>query len=106
MNVKVITYNFHFVNGTGDGYFISCQQWKSGDVNTWKSEGQRYPILLLNGYSGESFCLPTEPTDLVRTLVEQGYETWSLQSRVHPKHASNNFTIEDIAKFDIPAGVY
>ncbi|XP_039122109.1 uncharacterized protein LOC120258737 [Dioscorea cayenensis subsp. rotundata] len=88
---------------TGDGHFISCQQWKSGDVNTWKSEGQRYPILLLNGYSGESFCLPTEPTDLVRTLVEQGYETWSLQSRVHPKHASNNFTIEDIAKFDIPA---
>lgn len=69
-----------------------------------QKEKQQYPVLLLNGYSGESYYLPTERTDLVRVLLEEGYDTWLLQSRLHPLHPSNNFTIEDIGKFDIPAG--
>ncbi|KAJ0972728.1 hypothetical protein J5N97_020687 [Dioscorea zingiberensis] len=101
MNNKTYPPSILYELKTGDEYLISCQQWRN--LNTWKSGVQRYPVLLLNGHSAESFCLPTEPTDLVRTLVEQGYQTWVLQSRVHPQHASNNFTIEDIGKFDIPA---
>ncbi|XP_026439524.1 uncharacterized protein LOC113338294 isoform X2 [Papaver somniferum] len=82
-----------------DGCAISCRQWKC-EQNQGK---QRNPVLLINGYITDSFCLPTEPNDLVRTLVEEGYETWLLQARLHPLHPSNNFTIEDIGKFDIPA---
>ncbi|XP_026439523.1 uncharacterized protein LOC113338294 isoform X1 [Papaver somniferum] len=84
-----------------DGCAISCRQWKC-EQNQGK---QRNPVLLINGYITDSFCLPTEPNDLVRTLVEEGYETWLLQARLHPLHPSNNFTIEDIGKFDIPAAV-
>ncbi|XP_039121514.1 uncharacterized protein LOC120258220 isoform X1 [Dioscorea cayenensis subsp. rotundata] len=90
---------------TGDGCLISCQQWRC-NLKPWKSKRVHgFPILLLNGHSTESFYLPTEPTDLVRTLLEEGYDTWNLLTRTHPQHASNKFTIEDIAKFDIPAAI-
>ncbi|ONK71300.1 uncharacterized protein A4U43_C04F7050 [Asparagus officinalis] len=87
---------------TEDGCTISCQQWKCYARNS-EEEKIRYPVLLLNGHSGESYCLPTEKTDLVRTLLEEGHETWLLRPRLHPSHPSNNFTIEDIGKFDIPS---
>lgn len=82
---------------TEDGCMISCQQWKL------EKERKCYPVLLLNGYSTESYKLPTEPKDLVRTLLDEGFETWLLQPRLHPSHPSNNFTIEDIGRFDIPS---
>ncbi|XXG88455.1 hypothetical protein AAC387_Pa12g0663 [Persea americana] len=82
---------------TDDGLIITCKQWKL------IGERQAHPVLLINGYATESYCLPTEPKDLVRTLLEEGYETWLLQPRLHPLHASNDFTVEDIGKFDIPA---
>ncbi|XP_020262326.1 uncharacterized protein LOC109838281 [Asparagus officinalis] len=88
---------------TEDGCTISCQQWKHYAMNS-ENEKTRYPVLLLNGHSTESYCLPTEERDLVRTLLEEGHETWLLQSRLHPSHPSNNFTIEDIGRFDIPSG--
>lgn len=62
------------------------------------------PVLLINGYATESYWLPTESNDLVRTLLDEGHETWLLQPRLHHLNSSNNFTIEDIARFDIPAG--
>ncbi|KAF5940564.1 hypothetical protein HYC85_021731 [Camellia sinensis] len=80
---------------TEDGFIISCKQ--------WKGEKKLNPILLINGHSTENYWLPTEPNDLVRTLLEEGYETWLLQPRLHPLNPSNNFTIEDIGRFDIPA---
>ncbi|KAF7147524.1 hypothetical protein RHSIM_Rhsim03G0070400 [Rhododendron simsii] len=43
--------------------------------------------------------------DLVRTLLEEGHETWLLQPRLHPLNPSNNFTVEHIARFDIPAAI-
>ncbi|RZC90861.1 hypothetical protein C5167_028692, partial [Papaver somniferum] len=90
---------------TEDGCMISCRQWKC-KLNESEHQDQRRknPVLLINGYSDESFFLPTEPKDLVRTLLEEGYEAWLLQARLHPFHPSNAFTIEDIGKFDIPAG--
>ncbi|KAF5939813.1 hypothetical protein HYC85_020980 [Camellia sinensis] len=77
-----------------DGFIISCKQ--------WKGEKKLHPVLLINGHSTENYWLPTEPNDLVRTL-EEGHETWLLQPRLHPLNPSNNFTIEDIGRFDIPA---
>ncbi|KAK7842866.1 hypothetical protein CFP56_013310 [Quercus suber] len=90
---------------TEDGFTISCRQRKCTH-NSSKLEGpkQLYPVLLLNGYSSDSYWLPTEPNDLVRTLLEEGHEIWLLQPRLHPLNPSNNFTIEDIGRFDVPAG--
>ncbi|KAJ0088491.1 hypothetical protein Patl1_32629 [Pistacia atlantica] len=91
---------------TEDGYIISCKQWKCSQTSCHlKIEEQQNPVLLLNGYSTESYSLPSEPNDLVRTLLEEGREIWLLQSRLHPLHPANNFTIEDIARFDIPAAI-
>ena len=36
--------------------------------------------------------------------LEEGHEVWLLQPRIHPLNPSNNFTIEDIGRFDVPAG--
>ncbi|KAK9985864.1 hypothetical protein SO802_030815 [Lithocarpus litseifolius] len=94
-------------NAKKDGFIISCRQWKCTQ-NSSKLEGpkQPYPVLLLNGYSTESYWLPTEPNDLVRTLLEEGHEVWLLQPRLHPLNPSNNFTTEDIGGFDVPAATY
>ena len=89
-----------------DGFVIGCRQWKIKNSDSWRFEGEKspYPVLLINGYSTESYWLPTEPTDLVRTLLDKGHETWLLQPRLHPLNSSNSFTIEDIGRLDIPAG--
>ncbi|KAF9594383.1 hypothetical protein IFM89_030985 [Coptis chinensis] len=90
---------------TEDGAIITCRQWKCKQ-DLWKNEGySQNPVLLINGYSTESYWLPTEPNDLIRTLLENDQETWLLQPRMHPSHPSNKFTIEDIGKFDIPAAI-
>ncbi|XP_077232090.1 uncharacterized protein LOC143866500 [Tasmannia lanceolata] len=105
MNQRPYPPCIHHEMKTDDGFIISCKQWKCSQ-NTWTPGGERrpYPVLLLNGYAAESYWLPTEPKDMVRTLLEEGFETWLLQSRVHHSNPSNDFTIEDIGKFDIPAG--
>ena len=88
-----------------DGFIIRCRQWKSNEkLCRVGGEKKLNPVLLLNGYATESYWLPTEPNDLVRTLLDEGHETWLLQPRLHPSNSSNNFTIEDIGRFDIPAG--
>ncbi|XP_031103102.1 uncharacterized protein LOC116006754 [Ipomoea triloba] len=89
---------------TEDGFIISCRQWKCCQSEWGLEEGRKlYPVLLINGYSTESFWLPTEPNDLIRTLLQEGHEVWLLQSRVHPLNSSNSFSIEDIGRFDIPS---
>ncbi|XP_021819782.1 uncharacterized protein LOC110761590 [Prunus avium] len=91
---------------TEDGFNISCRQWKRHHVlSQLKGDEQQTPVLLLNGYSTESYWLPTEPNDLIRTLLEEGHETWLLQSRLHPLNPSTSFTIEDVGRFDIPAAI-
>ncbi|KAH1123147.1 hypothetical protein J1N35_006307 [Gossypium stocksii] len=95
------TSTFHELE-TGDGCIISCRRWNSGHSRL-KFNEEKHPVLLLNGHSTESFCLPTEPNDLIRTLLTEGYEIWLLQPRLHPLNPSNNFTIEDIGRYDIPA---
>ncbi|XVE61454.1 hypothetical protein DITRI_Ditri06bG0041500 [Diplodiscus trichospermus] len=92
---------FHEIK-TEDGYIISCRQWICSQSRR-KFKEEKHPVLLLNGYSTESFCLPTEPNDLVKTLLEEGHEIWLLQPRLHASNPSNNFTIEDIGRYDIPA---
>ncbi|KAK9127825.1 hypothetical protein Syun_016622 [Stephania yunnanensis] len=90
---------------TDDGVTISCRQWKCSQSGRSEAERRKNPVLLINGYSIESYCLPTEPKDLVRSLLNEGYETWLLEARLHPRHPSNDFTVEDIGKFDIPAAI-
>ncbi|KAM7512686.1 hypothetical protein LguiB_011561 [Lonicera macranthoides] len=85
---------------TEDRFIVSCKEWKSNECS---SKTVNNPVLLINGYATESSWLPTEPNDLVRTLVQLGHDTWLLQPRLHPSNSSNDFTIEDIARFDIPS---
>ncbi|XP_024526945.1 uncharacterized protein LOC112345107 [Selaginella moellendorffii] len=86
---------------TEDGVHITCKQWCSKDAA--ESHNSRV-VLLLNGYSTESFCLPTESNDIIRTLIQNDYEPWLLQTRLHPLHpAKYSFTFDDIAHFDIPS---
>ncbi|XWS59460.1 hypothetical protein CRYUN_Cryun08bG0123800 [Craigia yunnanensis] len=92
---------FHEIK-TEDGYTISCRQWNCCQSRRRFKE-EKHPVLLLNGHSTESFCLPTEPNDLVRTLLAEGHEIWLLQPRLHALNPSNNFTFEDIGRYDIPA---
>ncbi|KAJ4830113.1 hypothetical protein Tsubulata_001322 [Turnera subulata] len=89
-----------------DGNFIRCRHWKCmRNPERNKEEKLGGPVLLLNGYAGECYWLPTEPHDLVRTLVDDGHDVWLLQSRLHPSNPASNSTIEDIGKYDIPAAI-
>ncbi|XP_052310139.1 uncharacterized protein LOC18100631 isoform X4 [Populus trichocarpa] len=88
---------------TADGYIIRSRHWKNARNPLLLSrEKVLNPILLLNGYTMESYWLPTEPHDLVRNLLEEGHDVWLLQTRLHPLNPANNATIEDIGKYDIP----
>ncbi|KAL8113468.1 hypothetical protein AgCh_020688 [Apium graveolens] len=87
---------------TEDNFIISCKHWKCNQSSSRLGYKKLYPVLLINGYSTESFWLPTEPNDLVRTLLEEGHDTWILQPRFYPSNSSNCFTIEDIGRYDIP----
>ncbi|KZV40453.1 hypothetical protein F511_41770 [Dorcoceras hygrometricum] len=91
---------------TYDGLIISCQQWESSkSTGARKHEKTPYPVLLINGYSTESYSLPTEPNDLVRTILKEGHDVWLLRTRVHPSYSLNSFSIDDIGRFDIAAAV-
>ncbi|KAL3532116.1 hypothetical protein ACH5RR_005637 [Cinchona calisaya] len=88
-----------------DGVIISCRQWKCNQGPLSHEERKKpFPVLLINGYSTECYYLPTEKNDLIRTLLQEGHETWLLQPRLHPTNSSNDMTIQDIGMLDVPAG--
>ncbi|XP_073154954.1 uncharacterized protein [Henckelia pumila] len=91
---------------TKDDFIISCQQWKSSkSTGAHTHEQKPHPVLLINGYSTESYSLPTESNDLVRTILKQGNDVWLLRTRVHPSYSLNCFSIDDIGRYDIPAAI-
>ncbi|KAK6139856.1 hypothetical protein DH2020_026431 [Rehmannia glutinosa] len=88
-----------------DDCIISCQHWQcSNSPQQLNQDKKLYPVLLINGYSTESYCLSTEPNDLVRTILKQGHDVFLLRPRLHPSNPSDDFSIEDIGRVDIPAG--
>ncbi|KAL7137340.1 hypothetical protein ABFS83_10G084400 [Erythranthe nasuta] len=89
---------------TEDNFTISCQHWENCDRQLEREE-KPYPVLLINGYATESYCLPTEKNDLIRTLLKDGHDIWLLHSRVHWSNPSNDFSVDDIGKIDIPAAM-
>ncbi|MCO5603774.1 hypothetical protein L7F22_057926, partial [Adiantum nelumboides] len=95
---------------TDDGAQISCWRWlPTADTSNENApdSGTSTCVLLLNGYSGESYTLPTEENDLVRTLLNKGYEVWLLRMRLHFSVCTENpFSLDDIARFDLPAGIF
>ncbi|XP_038881939.1 uncharacterized protein LOC120073271 [Benincasa hispida] len=99
-------YTSRFEITTEDGITVGCIKFSCAQYSSRVQEGkQRNPVILINGYSTESYYLPTEPTDLTRTLLGEGHDVWLLQSRLHPLNPSNDFTIADIGRFDIPAAI-
>ncbi|XP_073137840.1 uncharacterized protein [Henckelia pumila] len=90
---------------TEDGLEINCQHWECVNHIPPESAKRTYPVFLINGYSTESFCLSTEPNDLVRTLLQEGHDVWLLHARLHSLNPPNNLSIKDIGEVDIPAGI-
>ncbi|KAL8517752.1 hypothetical protein ACS0TY_015827 [Phlomoides rotata] len=92
---------------TEDDGVIRCQHWESSHRPQKLDHEKKklYPVLLLNGYSTESYCLPTETNDLVRTLLKDGHDVLLLQTRLHHSTSSHSFSIEDIGRVDIPAAI-
>ncbi|XP_073044275.1 uncharacterized protein [Primulina eburnea] len=91
---------------TNDDFIISCQQWESSQsTGELVYKKKPYPVLLINGYSTESYSLPTEPNDLVRTMVKEGHDVWLLRTRVHPSYSLDRFSVDDIGRFDITAAI-
>ncbi|KAL7096577.1 hypothetical protein ACP275_10G087000 [Erythranthe tilingii] len=92
---------------TDEDCVIYCQHWICDYSQTELSQQKKlYPVLLINGYSTESYCLPTEPNDLVRTLLKQGRDVWLLKTRLDPSNNSSDIlSIEDIGTTDIPAAM-
>ncbi|GFQ04875.1 long-chain-alcohol oxidase fao1 [Phtheirospermum japonicum] len=88
--------------GGEDDLTIRCQHWECSQL---KQEKRKYPALLINGYATESYCLPTEKNDLVRTLLKERHDVWLLHARVHWSISSNQFSVEDIGRLDIPAAI-
>ncbi|KAK6147228.1 hypothetical protein DH2020_018140 [Rehmannia glutinosa] len=89
-----------------DKFTIRCQHWEcSHSGRQLKQEKRKYPALLINGYATESYCLPTEQDDLVRTFLKDGHDVWLLHARVHWSNSSNHFSVEDIGRLDIPAAI-
>ncbi|BBN09662.1 cholesterol oxidase [Marchantia polymorpha subsp. ruderalis] len=89
---------------TDDGAKISIRQWICPDKSEKPTSSN--VVLLLNGHSIENFWLPTEPTDVVRTLLQNGYEPWLLYTRLSPLHIPDRkFSLDDAAKYDIPAAM-
>ncbi|KGN48272.1 hypothetical protein Csa_003731 [Cucumis sativus] len=99
-------YTSRFEITTEDGITISCIKFSCTQHQSRVQEGKQLnPVILINGYSTESYYLPTEPIDLARTLLGEGHDVWLLQSRLHPLNPSNDFTIADVGRFDIPAAI-
>ncbi|KAG6549245.1 hypothetical protein Mapa_009231 [Marchantia paleacea] len=89
---------------TDDGAKISIKQWICSDKSEKPTSSN--VVLLLNGHSIENYWLPTEPTDVVRTLLQNGYEPWLLYTRLSPLHIPDrDFNLDDAAKYDIPAAM-
>lgn len=88
---------------TEDNFTICCQVWKCG--RQFEQKQKHYPIILVNGYVTESYYLPTEKNDLVRTLLKNGHDVWLMHTRVHWWNYSNSCSIEDIGRHDIPAAI-
>ncbi|XP_057777960.1 uncharacterized protein LOC130996678 [Salvia miltiorrhiza] len=87
---------------TEDNFTVSCQHWKCSNITRQiEHEKKSYPALLINGYATESYCLPTEKNDLVRTLLKDGHDVWLLHARLHWSNSSNHFSVEDIGRLDI-----
>jgi choline dehydrogenase-like flavoprotein len=68
------------------------------------------PVLMIHGYgaSGTTFALPSIEMNLVRYLVERGYEVWVLDLRTSiglDSSRAAQWTFEDVAYGDIPLAI-
>lgn len=71
--------------------------------------GSKGPVVLSPGFgtSSISFTIDTVDTNLPEYLYEHGYDVWVLDYRASPllPSAETQFTLDDIARYDLPAVV-
>lgn len=97
--LRVSTQEIHWVR-TADGVHIRLARYQGG------SKG---PVILVHGLgvSSKIFSTDTIDTNLLEFLFERGYDVWLLDFRasVDLPAANNQFSADEIAKYDFPAAV-
>lgn len=69
--------------------------------------GTKGPVLLVHGVavSSQIFALPTIRQNFVQFLVEHGYDVWLLDWRGSIVHPLRQFTLDDVARHDMPEAI-
>lgn len=69
--------------------------------------GLRGPVLLVHGVavSSHMFALPTQRPNFVDYLSAQGFDVWLVDWRGSTQHPLRQFTLDEAARYDIPAAV-
>jgi pimeloyl-ACP methyl ester carboxylesterase len=69
--------------------------------------GTKGPVLLVHGAAASSqiFAAPTVRQSFVHYLVANGYDVWLVDWRGSITHPLRQFTLDEVAKHDIPAAV-
>lgn len=71
--------------------------------------GEKGPVILSPGFgtSALAFTIDTTDTNFPEYLYEHGYDVWVLDYRASPAlpSASDQFSLDDIARYDYPAAV-
>lgn len=71
--------------------------------------GKKGPVLLTPGFgtSGRAFTIDTVETNFPEYLFARGYDVWVFEYRASPALPSGatQFTLDDVAHYDYPAGV-
>jgi choline dehydrogenase-like flavoprotein len=70
--------------------------------------GSRGPVLLVHGLavSSHMFALPTQRLSFVDYLCARGFDVWLVDWRGSTQHPLRQFTLDEAARYDIPAAVH
>ncbi|MHB8667828.1 MAG: alpha/beta fold hydrolase [Burkholderiales bacterium] len=72
-----------------------------------QADGDRLPVLLIHGFGsgGIQFAHPDLTRNLVRHLAEKGFDVWvaELRTSIAVPSSFNQWTLDEVAKEDIPA---
>lgn len=94
---------WHYARTRRDEKMLVQDQWYGHAVRRARS------VLLLHafGQSGGMFTMPEQQTNPVAQLLDAGFDVWVLEHRISTRLPYTDWpsTIEQIARFDIPAAV-
>jgi pimeloyl-ACP methyl ester carboxylesterase len=95
--------------GALERYEIKAKDGTTLTLHHVPSDGSLGPLIMTPGtaMSALSFCIDTVEQNLVEFFHEKGFDVWLLDWRTSPELEAHNtpYTLDDVAKYDWPAGV-